>query len=146
LRRGVPVGVATDGAASNNDLDMWEEMRLAALIAKGATRDATAVSAREALLMATRGGARCLNLPDVGVLQAGMKADIVLLDFDVPHLAPCHNVVSHLVYAAKASDVYATIVDGKILYRNGALQTLDETRIKAEARRSAARLAALSRA
>lgn len=145
LRRGVPVGVATDGAASNNDLDMWEEMRTAALLAKGASHDATALAAREALLMATRNGARCLGLQDVGTLEPGMKADIVLMDFDAPHLTPCHSVVSNLVYAAKASDVRATIVDGKILYEDGELKTLDEARIKAAARTSAARLASAAR-
>jgi len=145
LHRGIPVSVATDGTASNNDLDMWEELRLAALLAKGSTGDATAVSAREALLMATREGARCLNLKDVGTLEAGMKADIALLDFDAAHLTPCHSVVSNLVYAAKASDVISTIVDGKILYHRGEVKTMDEARIKADARASAKRLAAAAR-
>ncbi|HEX8550909.1 MAG TPA: amidohydrolase [Abditibacteriaceae bacterium] len=145
LRRGVPTGIATDGAASNNDLDMWEEMRLAAFIHKAATGDATAVSAREALLMATREGARCLNLPQIGALQTGWRADICLMNFDAAHLTPNHSVVSNLVYAAKASDVATTIVDGKVLFRNGELKTLDEARIKHDARESAARLAVAAR-
>jgi len=141
LRREITVGIGTDGAASNNDLDMWEEMRLAALIHKGVGNDPTAVSAREALQMATIGGARCLGLDSqIGSLEVGKRADIAILNFDAPHLQPRHNVVSHLVYAAKAGDVCATIVDGKILYRNGQLQTLDEAEIRDAAARIAERL------
>jgi 5-methylthioadenosine/S-adenosylhomocysteine deaminase len=145
LSEGVPVGVGTDGTASNNDLDMWEEMRLAALLPKAVTGDPTAVAAREALLIATREGARCLGLEAVtGSLEVGKRADIALVNFDRPHLYPRHNVVSHLVYAAKASDVYATIVDGRLLYANGQLRTLDESRICNEAEVTAQRLAGLA--
>lgn len=130
LERGVPVAIATDGAASNNNLDMLEEMRLTALIHKEDSRDPTAVSAHTALAMATRNGARALGLEnEVGQLQAGMKADIVLFDFDKPHLCPRHNVVSHLVYSAMASDVDTVIVDGEILVRGGRMTQLDEKEI-----------------
>lgn len=130
LRRGIAVGLGPDGPASNNNLDMWEEMRLAATLHKAATLDATAVSARAALEMATIGGAKCLGLQkEIGSLEAGKKADIVVVDFDKPHLTPRHNVVSHLVYAAGASDVHSVMVNGKWLLRNGAFQTLDATRI-----------------
>jgi 5-methylthioadenosine/S-adenosylhomocysteine deaminase len=141
LQNGITVGLGPDGTASNNNLDMWEEMRLAALLHKGKTGDPTAVSAQQALLMATREGAKCLNLGDkIGSLEVGKQADIVLIDFDKPHLYPRHNVVSHLVYAAGASDVQTVIVDGKILLQNGALTTLDEKEICAEAARRAERL------
>lgn len=141
VEREITVGIATDGAASNNDLDMWEEMRLAALLVKGATRDATAVSARQALEMATIGGARCLGLEsEIGSLEVGKKADIVLMNFDAPHLTPRHNVVSHLVYAAKASDVDTVLVDGKVLLQNGAFRHLDVARVCREAQNSATRL------
>lgn len=141
VERGIETGIATDGAASNNDLDMWEEMRLAALLAKGVTRDATAVSAQQALQMATIGGARCLNLDnEIGSLEVGKKADILLMNFDKPHLAPRHNVVSHLVYAAKASDVDTVLVDGRVLVRGGEFTQLDSARVCHEAQRCATRL------
>ena len=141
VERGIDVGIATDGAASNNDLDMWEEMRLAALLVKGATRDATLVSARQALEMATIGGARCLGFErEIGSLEVGKKADVVLMNFDQPHLTPRHNVVSHLVYAAKASDVDSVLVDGNVLVQNGAFKHLDVARVCADAQKSASRL------
>jgi 5-methylthioadenosine/S-adenosylhomocysteine deaminase len=145
LKRKILVGLATDSAASNNNLDLWEEMRLAALIHKATSGDPTAISAREALLMATREGARCLNLEtQIGSLQVGKKADVILMDFDKPHLTPRHNVVSHLVYAAHSSDVNDVIVDGKVLVRSGELVCLDAARVGARARESAARLAQLA--
>ena len=118
LRRGITVGLGPDGAASNNTLDMWQEMRLAATLHKATTLDATAVSARAALQMATIDGARCLGLDaETGSLETGKRADLLLIDFDKPHLAPRHNVVSHLVYAAGASDVDSTMVNGRWLLR-----------------------------
>jgi 5-methylthioadenosine/S-adenosylhomocysteine deaminase len=144
LKRDIPVGVATDGAASNNNLDLWEEMRLAALLHKATTGDPTAVSAQQAVLMATREGARCLNLEtEIGSLESGKKADVILLDFDAPHLTPHFNVVSHLAYCAGASDVHSVIVDGAVLRRAREFVTLDETRILSQVRERAARLAQL---
>lgn len=141
LKNGITVGLGPDGTASNNNLDMWEEMRLAALLHKGVSGDPTAVSAQQALLMATREGARCLNLEtQTGTLKTGKRADIVLVDFDKPHLYPRHNVVSHLVYSAGAGDVDTVIVNGDILLRGGALTRLDEKQICAEATRRADRL------
>ena len=140
--RGIGVGLATDGTASNNNLDMWEELRLAATLHKAATRDATAISARQALQMATIEGARCLGLAEqTGSLEVGKKADIVLVDFDKPHLTPCHNVVSHLVYAAGAADVCSVMVDGHWLLKNGDWQTLDTKEICAAAAQMACELA-----
>lgn len=126
LWRGIGVGLGPDGTASNNNLDMWEEMRLAATLHKSTTHDATMVSAQQALKMATIEGARCLGLEsEIGTLEEGKRADLVLVDFDKPHLYPRHNVTSHLVYAAEASDVHSTIVNGKFLFRDGQYQTLD---------------------
>ncbi len=145
LRRGIAVGLGPDGTASNNNLDMWEEMRLAATLHKAATLDPTAISARQALEMATLGGATCLGLEnEIGSLQTGKKADICVLDFDKAHLTPCHNVVSNLVYAAGASDVHSVLINGKWMLKNGKLQTLDIQKICAQARQMASELARLA--
>jgi len=142
LKRGICVGLAPDGTASNNNLDMWEEMRLAATLHKAQTGDATAISAHQALKMATLDGARCLGLESqTGSLEAGKRADCVLVDFDAPHLCPRHNLTSLLVYAAGAGDVHSTLVDGKFLLRNREFQTLDAREIQAECERRAKGLA-----
>ncbi len=142
LQRGISVGLGPDGTASNNNLDMWEEMRLAATLHKAATLDPTAVSARAALEMATIGGAKCLGLEaEIGSLEIGKKADICILDFDRSHLTPCHNVVSNLVYAAGAGDVEAVLVDGKWMLKNGELQTFDDKEVKERSREIAHDLA-----
>ena len=141
LQAGITVGLGPDGTASNNNLDMWEEMRLAALLHKATTGDPTVVSAQQALLMATREGAKCLNLEHrIGSLETGKQADIVLVDFDKPHLYPRHNVVSHLVYAANSADVDTVLVDGQILLRKGEFTRLDAPRICAHASALASRL------
>ncbi len=145
LRDNVTVALGPDGAASNNTLDMWSEMRLAALLHKATSGDATLVSAQQALLMATRDGARALNLQDrIGSLEAGKRADVVLVNFDKPHLTPCHSVVSHLVYAARADDVDTVLVDGRVLVRGGQVLGLDEERIKQTAQARAMKLAGLA--
>ena len=131
LARGVTVGIGTDGAASNNNLDMVEEMRTAALLQKVYTGDPTALPAYTVLEMATRGGALALGLEDVGCLAPGMKADIVLIDLHRPHLFPRHDIAAHLVYAAQASDVDTVIVDGKIIMEKRRVLTLDEERVMA---------------
>ena len=135
LRKKVNAALGTDGAASNNNLDMFEEMRLAALVHKVNMFDATVVSAYEALSMATRGGARALGLAnEIGQLTPGYKADIILVDTDRPHLTPEHNVVANLVYSAGAADVTETIVDGKLLMQDQELLTMDEKAVIAKAR------------
>lgn len=112
----IPVGVATDGAASNNDLDLWEEFDTAAKLHKVATGDPTVVSAREAFAMATIEGARAVDMADrIGSLEKGKLADIVVVNVDAPHQTPLYDVYSHLVYTTKASDVYAVIVNGRTI-------------------------------
>ncbi len=146
LKRGITVGLAPDGTASNNNLDMWEEMRLAATLHKAATLDATAVSAEQALKMATIEGARCLGLgAQTGSLEAGKRADLVLVDFDKPHLYPRHNITSLLVYSAGAGDVHSTLVNGQFLLRNGQFQTLDVGKIQSDCERRANELAGKAR-
>ena len=130
LDAGAVVGLGTDGAASNNNLDMLEEVRLAALLHKLEGKDPTLVPAYQALEMATRGSARALGIDDrVGQIKPGMKADIALLDFQQPHLFPRHDVVSHLVYAARAGDVRTVFINGRPVMRDGALLSLDEREI-----------------
>lgn len=132
LQAGIKVSLGTDGAASNNNLDMFEEIRLAALIHKGVSGDPTSIPAEQALKMGTVEGARSIWLDDVGVLQPGYKADFVAVDIDQPHFMPASNYLSHIVYSASAKDVTDVFVDGKPIVRKGICLTLDEEQIKAE--------------
>ncbi len=126
LRRGLKVGLATDGATSNNDLDMIGEMRTAALLHKGHQQDPTVATAEQVLWMATLGGAQVLGLSDrIGSLEPGKEADLITLDLDAAHLTPIYNPISHVVYAAKASDVRDVFVRGNPLLLDGEFQTLD---------------------
>ena len=132
LDAGVTVALGTDGAGSNNDLDMFDEMRDAAMLGKLAADDASAVAAPDVVRMATQGGADALGL-DSGRIEEGATADIAVLDLDVPHLTPRHDLVSHLVYAARGSDVRHTICDGDVLMRDRELQTLCEETVLRQA-------------
>lgn len=130
MEAGIPVALGTDGAASNNSLDMFNEMKFAALLSKVHRLDPTVVPAQAVLEMATIKGAIALGLQrEIGSLEVGKKADIVLVDLKKPHLAPLHNVVSHLVYSAVGSDVDTVIVDGEVLMEKGKVLTLDEDRV-----------------
>jgi len=136
LAAGVHVGLGTDGTASNNNLDMLEEARLAALIHKVDQLDPKVIDAQQALTMATRGSAEAIGLGEVvGSLEVGKRADVVVVDLSAPHLAPGHNLVSDLVYAARASDVRDTIVDGVVVMRGRGLTQIDEAEVIAEASR-----------
>ncbi len=135
LRADVALGLGTDGAASNNDLDMWEEIDTAAKLHKLHANDPRVVTALEALEMATIRGARALHLEtETGSLEAGKRADFIVVDFDGLHQSPAYNVYSHLAYATKASDVRTVVVEGRVLMRDRRLLTLDEEAIKREAR------------
>lgn len=120
IAKNMLVTLGTDSAASNNNLDMFEEMRLAALVHKGSLQDSKAISAAQVLQMATINGANALWLNDIGVLAPGMKADIIAIDIDQPHFYPQTNLVSQLVYSASAKDVTDVWVDGRPLMRNRA--------------------------
>ena len=139
LDAGVNVGLGTDGAASNNDLDLFDEIRDAAMIGKLARGDARDVAAEDAVRMATEGSAEAIGLP-VGQLEAGGTADIAVVDFDAPHLTPVHDYVSHLAYAVRGSDVRHTICDGELLMEDSEVQTLDEEAVKERAAKAAAAL------
>jgi 5-methylthioadenosine/S-adenosylhomocysteine deaminase len=139
LDLGLNVGVGTDGPASNNDLDMWEEMRLAALLAKGVTSDPTALPAHQALAMATIGGARALHMDAlIGSLCPGKRADLAVVDLCSVHTSPKFErdpdaLYAQLVYAAKGSDVRDVMCQGRWLMRERKLLTLDESALMAEA-------------
>jgi 5-methylthioadenosine/S-adenosylhomocysteine deaminase len=134
---GVRVALGTDGAASNNRLDMWDEMRFAALVHKGYHLDPTIAGARGVLKMATVNGACGAGFRDIGFIRAGQRADMVIVDMDNPRYVGCDpgNVPEFVVYAGSSRDVRATIVDGKVLYRDGKFNTLDSEKILAAASR-----------
>ncbi|MBY0116063.1 amidohydrolase [Paenibacillus sp. FSL L8-0435] len=132
LKAGVTVSLGTDGPASNNNLDMFEEMRLAALIHKGVSGDPTAVPAGEALLLGTLYGAKSIFLNNTGALQVGMKADFIALDIEQAHFYPHTDLISHTIYSASAKDVEHVWVDGKQVVKHGECLTLDEERILRE--------------
>lgn len=139
---GVALGLGTDGAAgSNNDLDMFEEMDLAAKLQKISRMDPRALSARQAVEMATIDGARALHLEsEIGSLEAGKKADFIVVSLNAPHAVPIYDVYSQIVYALKESDVTTTVVGGHIVMRDRKMLTLDEPQILAKAQQIADRV------
>ncbi|MBI4206107.1 MAG: TRZ/ATZ family hydrolase [Betaproteobacteria bacterium] len=133
-RRRVNVGLGTDGAASNNRLDIFAEMRLAALLAKGVSGDPTALPAHAVLEMATLNGARALGLEErIGSLRKGKRADMVAISLAAPELSPCYDPLSHLAYAVGREHVSHVWVDGELLVENGALNRLDARELAAKA-------------
>lgn len=129
LSQGVTVALGTDGAASNNNLEMFGEMRTAALLHKVNKLDPTVINAYQALQMATTNGAKALGLEKLGSLKPGYKADLILVDLEKPHFHPHHDVIAHLVYAAGPADVDLVMVDGQILVEDGRVLTLDEEEV-----------------
>ena len=126
VKAGMNVALGTDSNASNNTLDMFEEIRAATYMAKGASLNPEALPAQAALLMATVCGARAQGRQEeCGMIKVGLDADLILLDFTQPHLMPCHNVMSHLAYCVNGHDVVMTMVRGKILYSAGKYHTID---------------------
>lgn len=140
-RSGITVGLGTDGASSNNNLDMFEEMRTAALLHKVANQDPLVLPALEVLAMATRDGARALGLDSqVGVLEPGYKADLILVDLNQAHLCPRHNLEAHMVYAARGADVDTVIIDGQLVLDGRRMLTIDEDEVRREVEARAMRL------
>jgi len=138
LRRGVSVGLGTDGCASNNNLDLFQEMDSAAKLHKVHHLDPTVMDARTVFRMATRDGARVLGLESrVGSLEVGKKADVILLDLDQPHLTPLYHIYSQLVYAARGADVFRVIINGRTVMKDRRLLTLDLQEILSRANRFA---------
>ncbi len=136
LAEGVRLGLGTDGAASNNDLDMFEEMLTAALLSKHASEDPTAAPAAKVLEMATLGGARALGMEDrLGSLEPGKAADLIVVDTSSPRLHPMFDPVSHLVYATKGADVRHSVIQGRVVMRDRRVLSLDEAGVLAESDR-----------
>jgi len=143
LEMGIDVGIGTDGTASNNDLDMFEEIRLASFLAKLDTKDPTSLPARTALLMGTRMGAKVIGVDDVaGSLEVGKAADLILVEISTIHNTPrfthnAENIYSQLIYAAKSTDVSDVMINGQFVMRDRQLLTLDEKRIMTQAQEMA---------
>jgi 5-methylthioadenosine/S-adenosylhomocysteine deaminase len=141
VKLGIPVGLGTDGAASNNRLDIWSEMKLAAVLHKGVTRDPMVIPADTALAMATIEGARALGMEDeIGSLELGKRADLILVDINKSHLAPLHDPISLLVYAATKDDVFAVMIDGKWVVKDGRFLPFEEEEAIATAQKISQRL------
>jgi 5-methylthioadenosine/S-adenosylhomocysteine deaminase len=139
---GVAVGLGSDGAVSNNTLNLWEALRLTALIQKDRTHSAEALPLAEALYLATRGGAEALGLGDqLGQMTPGFLADIVLVDLSGLHHQPLHNPAASLVYNMETADVRTVIVNGRVIMRDRRLLTIDEAEVLRQARETRSRLA-----
>ena len=130
--KGINVALGTDGVASNNTMDMFEELKLCAILQKGATHLATAMPAAEALKISARNGARALGFSDVGEIKAGNRADIVLMGNSNPAHTASRDIPATLVYATCGADARMTMVDGRVLYMDGEFKTLDEQRVRSE--------------
>jgi 5-methylthioadenosine/S-adenosylhomocysteine deaminase len=128
LRRGITVALGNDGSASNDLLDMFEEMRFAALLQKAAAEDPAVVSAADAFRMATENGAKACRI-DAGTLDPGRLADLAIIDLRKAHLLPIHDIVNSLVYCVKGSDVETVIINGQIVMQGRELLTMDEDAI-----------------
>jgi 5-methylthioadenosine/S-adenosylhomocysteine deaminase len=130
LEHGITVSLGTDSPCSNNAADMFEVMKVAALLHKGVNRNPTVLSAQQVLRMATLDGARALCWDnEIGSIEAGKRADLAIINFEKPHLCPLYNEFSHLVYATKSSDVETVIINGKIVMENRRLTTLDVDKV-----------------
>jgi 5-methylthioadenosine/S-adenosylhomocysteine deaminase len=142
MKKGVTVAIGTDGAASNNNLDLFEEMRSASLLAKLVTGDPESLPASAALRMATTDGARALGLDDqIGTLQEGKLADVIVVDLNRPHLTPLYDPISHVVYSARGSDVLHVFVNGRQVVKNGRITTVDEAEVTTRVASMAAKIA-----
>lgn len=140
LNMGINVALGTDGASSNNNLDMFEEMHIASIIHNGYTLDATVMNADTVLNMATANGARVQRRENCGELKVGNKADIIAVSLDSPHMVPALDKKALLTYSAQSSDVTMTMVDGKVLYENGEYKTLDKEKIYFDINRAVEKL------
>lgn len=139
-KAGLNIALGTDGAASNNNLNMFEELHIASIIHKGYALDPTIVKCSETLRMATLNGAKLQGRADTGALKVGNCADIIAIDLDKPHLFPNNDTIALLCFSTQGSDVCMTMVDGKVLYENGEFLTIDRERVMHNARAAAKEL------
>lgn len=140
LKAGVNLALGTDSACSNNKLDLFQEMRAAAYLAKVQALDPTVLPASQALKLGTVNGSKALGFDDCGTLEVGKKADLILINLDAPHLNPLHDLESHLVYAASGTDVDTVIINGELVMYKREILTLDEEKVIAEANKTKQRL------
>ena len=133
-RAGVNIALGTDGMSSHNSADLFADMKLAAVLHNGVSCDPAAVTARQALEMATVRGALALGRTDTGRIAPGYVADLILVDFDAPNLIPCHSEAENLVFACHGSNVVMNMARGRVIYKNGEFLTLDLAQIKSEVR------------
>lgn len=140
LQAGCKVALGTDGVASNNNLNLWEEIKMMPMLQKGITLDPTVVSPAQTIAAATSVGAKALGYSHLGLLREGYLADLILLDLNGAHMSPCNDLESNLVYSAQGSDVRMTMVQGKVLYRDGEFTTLDPKLVVERARKQASLL------
>ncbi len=142
IERGINTVIATDGASSNNNLNLMEEIHLASLTQKGAFRDPLLLPVSMTLKMATVNGAKAQGREDCGVIEEGYKADFILIDMDKPHLVPRHDIPSNIVNSAQSADIYMTVVDGNVVYKDGEFLKIDRERVMYEAQKCVERIKA----
>lgn len=139
LKEGIHLCLGTDGPASNNSLNLFSEMRLLSLSQKGVTRDAVTLTAADTLRLATKNGAEAIGREDLGSVEAGKTADLILIDENAPNLRPDYNLTAALVYSATGCEVSDVMIGGKMVMRDRQLTTIDEERVLHEVERIAAR-------
>ena len=140
LEKGCKVTLGTDGVASNNNLNLWEEIKLMPMLQKGTTLDPTVVSPAQTIAAATSVGAKALGYKNLGLLKEGYLADLILVNISDNHMLPCNDMEGNLVYSTQGSDVTLTMVNGKVLYRDGKFTTLDEKLVQKRAVNEAQKL------
>jgi len=140
MAKGVNIGLGTDSVASNNNLNLFEELKLHAILHKAIMSDPTLIAPEEAFACATVNGARSQGRPDCGSITVGNKADLAVIDANAPNMQPCHNLLYNLVYAATGSEVLMTMIDGKTVYRDGKWPTLDIDYIRKQVNASCSRI------
>ena len=140
IDNGIKVSIGTDGASSNNNLNMLEEINLSAIANKGITNDPEFMTPKQILRLATLNGAMAQGREDCGSIKIGNRADIVVFDFDKPHLQPVHDILSNIIFSAEASDICLSMIDGEVVYKDGYFTNIDTERVIYEVNRTSKRI------